>query len=198
MLLIGVCLFAFQTAFAVFTGSLSLLSDTAHVGGDSFALLLVVLAEFTAHRIDKLNGESLGNTYHNVELLATAFNGLILIVAGIALSIEASSRFSDPPTVSSIILIPGVAGLLVNLYMFRMLHDESGHLSVQSATAHVVFDSLASFGVIVAGFLILASGEKLIDPIISFFIIFLIVMWGIRLVAKSLLTFSLQNHKKAL
>ena len=198
VLAIAICLFVFQLIFALLTGSLSLLSDTAHVGGDTFAMLILIVAQVTAHRIDKLNGEMEGNNYHNVELLATAVNGLILITAGIYLSFEAISRLDNPPDVSGIILVPGIIGIAVNLLMFWMLSGKSHHMTVQSAAAHVMVDSIASAGVIIAGLLIITTGESLVDPVVSFFIISAIVLWGMRLISLPILAFNSQNHESAI
>lgn len=198
VLVIAICLFVFQLIFALLTGSLSLLSDTVHVGGDTFALLILISAQVLAHRIDKLHGGVEGNNYHNVELLATAVNGLILISAGIYLFFEAISRLDNPPDVSGIILVPGIIGIAVNLLMFWMLRGESHHITVQSAQVHVIFDSIASAGVIIAGLLIITTGERLVDPVVSFIIISAIVLWGMRLISLPILAFNSQNHESAI
>ena len=193
VLRIGIGLFTFQMVFAILTGSLSLLSDTAHVGGDILAITLVFLAQEIAARIDESTGEVRVEHYHNVELGATAVNGLILLIVAYVLFREAVDRLSDPPQVSSAILVPGIVGFLVNLLMLRMLKEKREHLTVQSAAAHITFDLLASVGVITAGFLILATGERLVDPVISLLIIVLIVIWGTRLIVGSYLILIRQN-----
>ena len=185
VLRIGVGLFTFQMVFAILTGSISLLSDTVHVGADILAVTLLFLAQKIAAWIDESTDEVRVEDYHNVELGAAAVNGLILLIIAFALFREAVNRLSDPPPVSSAILVPGIVGFLINLLMLKALKEEREHLTVQSAATHITFDLLASVGVIAAGFLILATGERLVDPVISFFIIVLIVIWGIRLIVRS-------------
>lgn len=196
VLLISICLFAFQLIFSMATGSISLLSDTAHVGGDMLAIVIVILAQVLAGFLDKLRGGIEDHRYHNVELVATGINGAILWVAAVVLSLEVASRLSDPPNISGIILIAGIIGILVNLLMLRLLWREREHLTVWSLVIHVLFDFLASFGVIVAGVLILVTGEKLIDPAVSIFIISSIVIWGFVLIWRAVCTYRLQNHAK--
>ncbi|MDP2720681.1 MAG: cation diffusion facilitator family transporter [bacterium] len=189
VLVIGICLFVFQIVFAILTGSISLLSDTAHIGGDISAIVLLFLAQIIANWVDKSTGKVREEHYHNVELAVTAVNGLILLIIAYALLREAIDRFSEPPQVSSVILVPGIVGFVVNSLMFRMLHRGRKHLAVQSAAVHVAFDLLASGGVILAGLLIFVTGERLVDPIISAVIIGLIFIWGIWLIAISYVIF---------
>ncbi|OGY25125.1 MAG: hypothetical protein A2Z11_01355 [Candidatus Woykebacteria bacterium RBG_16_43_9] len=195
VLLIGGCLFTFQLVLSAMTRSISLFSDTAHVGGDLLAIFVVIGTQIVAGFSDRTRGSIVqDDKYHGIELAAVAANGLILLSVASILSLEATSRLSDPPNISGIILIPGLLGLAVNLWMLTLLWEEREHLTVQSALAHVSFDSLASIGVIVAGISIYATGERLIDPVVSFFIIFLIVIWGFGLIWRAARTYRFQNH----
>ena len=196
VLRIIICLFAFQLIFSIATGSISLLSDTAHVGGDMSAIVIVIFAQILAGFLDKLRGGAEDYRYHNVELIAIGINGAILWVIAIALSLEVASRLSDPPDISGIILIAGIIGISVNVLVLKILWGERKHLAVWSIEIHVLFDFLASIGVIVAGVLILVTGEKLIDPAVSVFIISLIVIWGFVLIWRAVCTYRLQNHAK--
>lgn len=142
--------------------------------------MLVVGSQWTAQRSHK-RGYTLTENYHRVELFATKTNGILLVVSGLFLFTVAIGRLFNPPEVSGVILIPGIAGLAVNLFMVWLLLGDSQHLTVQSAIIHISLDSLASVGVIVAGGLILITGARLIDPIVSFFIIALMIFWGLYL-----------------
>ena len=192
--LITICLIIFQIVFASLTNSMSLWSDTAHVGSDLIAIALVLAAQWAAHRSHR-RGTDHPEEYHAVEIGATVANGALLILAGGVLVSQAVGRLSSPPQVSGIILIPGAIGLIVNLYVVFRLRKERQHITVQSAIAHVSLDSLASVGVIVAGLLIITTGVKLIDPIISILIIGLIVSWGTRLIWLAATTQVRQNNK---
>jgi len=179
--IITLCLWIFQIVFATITGSISLWSDTVHVFSDLIAIGLVVGSQRLAqrsHRKEYTHTED----YHRVELYATMINGILLVAGGLILFTVATGRLFNPPEVSALILIPGIVGLTVNLSMVWLLLGDRQHLTVKSAIAHVSLDSLASVGVIVAGVLIFAIGAKLIDPIVSFFIIALMVFWGVRLI----------------
>lgn len=174
------CLVVFQIVFAVVTGSLSLWSDTTHVASDLIAIGVVTVSQWVAQRSHG-KGYAPIEEYHRVEIYATMTNGILLVVGGLFLFTVAIGRLFNPPEVSGIILIPGVVGLVVNLFMIWLFLGDSQHLTVQSAIAHISIDCLASVGVIVAGGLIIITGARLIDPIVSFFIIALMVFWGIHL-----------------
>lgn len=179
--LVTLALVVFQIVFAVFTRSLSLWADTAHVGSDLIAMGIVIVTQFTAHQSHKCGCDNQAD-YHTIELEATAANGIILILVGGVLLSQAIGRLMDPSRVSGIILVAGIIGLMVNLITLLLLSGEREHLTVQSAIAHVAFDFLASMGVIVAGVAITLTGAKLIDPIISLFITGFIVSWGVRII----------------
>ena len=191
--LITIGLIVFQIVFAYLTGSISLWSDTAHVGSDLIAMAIVLGSQWVANRSHRRGNDHPGE-YHAVEIGATAANGVLLILAGGILVSQAVGRLSDPPHVSGIILVPGAIGLVVNLGIIFLLIEQRQHLTVQSAIAHVSFDSLASVGVIIAGLLIITTGAKLIDPIVSLFIIVLIVSWGARLIWLAVATQVRQNN----
>ena len=192
--LITICLIIFQIVFASLTSSMSLWSDTAHVGSDLIAIGIVLAAQWAAHKSHS-RGNDHPEEYHAVEIGATVVNGALLILAGGVLVSQVVGRLSNPPHVSGVILIPGAIGLIVNLYVVFRLRKERQHITMQSVIAHVSLDSLASVGVIVAGLLIITTGVKLIDPIISILIIGLIVSWGTRLIWLAATTQVRQNNK---
>ncbi|MCH7541452.1 cation transporter, partial [Patescibacteria group bacterium] len=119
-LIVGICLFAGQLVVSILTGSIALLSDTFHVLGDTLAILVVGGSQLMAIIAHRFGGHEDEEDYHNVELAATAFNGLLLIGIGIWLFYLAMGRLTDPPEVSSVNWIPGLIGLTVNLSMVAL------------------------------------------------------------------------------
>lgn len=146
--------------------SLALLSDAAHMFTDSAALAIALAAVKIGQRPpDDLR--TFG--YRRFEILAAAFNALLLFaVAGYVLY-EGVSRFFDPKPVESIgMLAVATLGLIVNLISMRVLaggKDDS--LNVKGAYLEVWADMLGSLGVIAAAIAIYLTGYNWIDPIVA-------------------------------
>lgn len=176
------------------TGSLALLSDSAHVFLDVFALAL----SFGAVRLSsRPANDRYTFGYHRLEVLAALANGVtLIIVAGVILK-EAVQRWLHPEPIKSMeMLVIAVAGLVANVVVAWMLrgdthrHGPATHkhedLNMHSAFLHVVGDALSSVGVILAAGLIYLSGQTWFDPLISVLIGLLILLGSGRLVRRTL------------
>lgn len=186
----------------LWTGSLALLSDAAHVFMDVFALIL----SFVALRLSSLPADDRHTFgYHRLEVLAALVNGLTLVFISFEIFHEAWIRWQDPQPVKSVeLMIIAVIGLAANLYVAFVLgghshshdnepdHGEEGHthkqedLNVKSAYLHVLGDALASIGVIVAAGVIWLTGWTWVDPLASVLIGVLILLSSWRLLKSSL------------
>lgn len=146
--------------------SLALLSDAAHMFTDAAALAIALAAIRIGQRpADKRRTYG----YRRFEILAAAFNAVLLfLVAGFVLY-EGVQRFFAPPEVQSLgMLLVASAGLLVNLVAMRVLaggKDDS--LNVKGAYLEVWADMLGSVGVIGAALLIWGTGWNWVDPLVA-------------------------------
>ena len=117
-----------EIAGGLWTGSLALLSDLAHVFMDIFALGL----SYTALRLSALPADDRHTYgYHRLEVLAALANGLTLAVISIGIFWESYQRWMNPVAVKSIeMLVIAVIGLIVNLGVAVVLrggeHDHDG------------------------------------------------------------------------
>jgi cobalt-zinc-cadmium efflux system protein len=149
------------------TGSLALLADAGHMLSDSGSLALALLAITLAQRPATLK-RSFG--LQRAEVLAALVNGLTLVAISIWIFYEAYQRLSEPPEVLGGLML-GVAslGLLVNVAGVLILSRGRGgdSLNVAAALRHVVADLLGSVGAIVAALLILLTGWRYADPLVS-------------------------------
>nr|WP_315456995.1 cation diffusion facilitator family transporter [uncultured Sphingorhabdus sp.] len=146
--------------------SLALLSDAAHMFTDSAALAIALAAVKIGQRPPD-DKRTFG--YRRFEILAAAFNAILLFaVAGYVL-IEGIGRFFDPKPVESVgMLTVATIGLVVNLISMRILaggKDDS--LNVKGAYLEVWADMLGSLGVIAAAVAIYLTGYNWIDPIVA-------------------------------
>jgi len=187
-------IFLLQVIGGLWTGSLALLSDSAHVFTDLFALGL----SFAALRLSGLppnDRHSYG--YHRLEVLAALVNGLSLVIIAAGISREAYHRFVAPEAVRSLEMM-GIAavGLVVNLWVALVLggHKHEGEeglhfhqdLNLRSAFLHVVGDAVSSVGVILAAIIITFTGWLWVDPLVSVLIAALILVSAYRLIRSSL------------
>ena len=148
------------------TGSLALLADAGHMLSDTFSLGLALFAVWLAGRPATPN-RSFG--YKRAEILAALFNGATLVAISVWIFIEAYRRFFEPPEIlGGWMLAVAALGLVVNLAGAAILSRSGGEsLNIQGALRHLLADVLGSVGAIAAALVILTTGWRYADPIIS-------------------------------
>src|SRR3546814_934594 len=146
--------------------SLALLSDAAHMFTDA-AALGIALAAIKVGQRPADDQRTFG--YRRFEILAAAFNALLLFaVAGYVLW-EGVARFFAPTEVESIgMLVVAAIGLIVNLISMRLLSaGKDKSLNVKGAYLEVWADMLGSLGVIAGAGLIMLTGWQWVDPVVA-------------------------------
>ncbi len=164
--------------------SLALLADAGHMVTDAGALGLSLFALWIARRPPTAE-KSFG--YYRLEILAALFNGALLIGVTVWIVVAALGRLHQPLEIrSGLMLAVAVLGLAANVVAVVMLHrarDEN--LNTRAAYLHILGDTLGSIGTIVAAGIILATGWRPADPLISIVIAALILVSAVRLVGES-------------
>lgn len=163
--LTGIFLVA-EVVGGIVLNSLALLSDAAHMFTD-VAALAIALAAIRIARRPADDKRTFG--YHRFEILAAAFNALLLFgVAGYIL-FEAWQRWSNPaPVESGGMLVVATLGLVVNLVSMRLLGaGKDSSLNVKGAYLEVWSDLLGSVGVIVAALVIRFTGWLWVDSVVA-------------------------------
>lgn len=146
--------------------SLALLSDAAHMFTDSAALAIALAAVKIGQRPAD-DSRTFG--HRRFEILAAAFNALLLFaVAGYVLY-EGILRFFEPEEVGSTgMLVVATFGLVINLISMRILAGgKETSLNVKSAYLEVWADMLGSIGVIAGALAIKLTGWQWVDPIVA-------------------------------
>ena len=160
--------------------SASLLSDAANNSGDAFILgtSLLVLSSSTIvkNRLALLKG-----------IIMTAFG--LWAFYHVYLGIIGESQLSG-----GIISIVGVISLIGNTGVALMMHRHH-HKDINFKSAFICCrnDAIASFGIILAGILVMFTGSFLPDVIIGCIIAFIVCAGGIKVIK-----LSLQNLKSLL
>jgi cobalt-zinc-cadmium efflux system protein len=181
----------------IWSGSLALLSDAAHVFADIFALGLSYFALRLATRPPD-DRHSYG--WQRAEVIAAFINGASLVVIAIAIWVEAVKRWQSPVEIKSLeMMVIAIIGLVVNAAVAFILgrhdHEHPGkgtrepttrNLNVHSAFLHVIGDLISSIGVIIAALLIRLTSAQWLDPLISILIGGIILVSAYRVLRRSL------------
>lgn len=150
----------------LWTGSLALLADAAHMltdaGGLALALVAIRFAEKPATP-QRTYG------YVRMEILSALANAVVLLLLTVYILYEAYDRFLEPPPIlGGPMLAVAVVGLIVNLISMKLLAGGSSEsLNVKGAYFEVLSDMLGSLGVIIAAVIVMATGWTLADPIVG-------------------------------
>ncbi|TWO68003.1 cation transporter [Caenimonas sedimenti] len=155
-----------EVVAGVITNSLALISDAAHMLTDSAALAIALAAVRVAKRPADA-ARTYG--YHRFEILAAAFNALMLFGVAIYILVEAYGRFKTPSDVQTgTMMVVAIAGLIVNLISMKLLRaGKDSSLNVKGAYLEVWSDMLGSLGVIGGAVLMRFTGWTWVDPLIA-------------------------------
>jgi len=179
-LLATAAVFVVELLGGIRSGSLALLSDSAHVAMDVVALGIALAAAVQARR-PATQRQTYG--FARYEILAALANGALLTAVTVLIAIEAVKRFMHPELPAAA-LMAGVAaiGLVVNAAVgITLARGARGNLNVRAALMHVFGDVLGGFAVIVGGIAIAVTGAAWIDPLLSLLVAAIIVVGVLRI-----------------
>lgn len=146
--------------------SLALLSDAAHMMTDVAALAIALMAIRLGR---KAPDEKRTFGYRRFEILAAAFNAVLLFAVAIYVFVEAIKRFNEPQEIQSWgMLIVATIGLGVNLVSMRLLTaGKDASFNVKGAYLEVWADMIGSVGVILGALAIRFTGWTWVDPVVA-------------------------------
>ena len=158
----------------LFTGSLALLADAAHMLTDVGGLGLALFAIWIAHR-PPTPAKTYG--YYRAEILAALVNALLLLVVAAGILAEAWQRLRSPSELlAGPMAVVAAVALAVNLLSAALLHGGAGQsLNVRAAYLEVLSDALSSLATLLAAGVVLVTGWTAADPIAGVLIAVLIV-----------------------
>ncbi len=184
VLLITLGIFVAELVGAFLSNSLVLLADAGHMLADVGGIALALFAIWVASRPPS-DTRTFG--YQRAEIVAAAFNALILLGLSAFIIISGVMRFMEPPQVESGIMVAfGILALIGNgcaLLLLRAGQKES--LNVHGAFLEVLSDMLGAGAVIVAAVVIIFTGWLEADAVASLLIGLLIIPRTLRLLRES-------------
>jgi len=169
-----------ELAFGYAANSLALISDAVHNFSDVISLLLAWAALWLARK-QPTQQHTYG--YRRASILAALVNAGLLLIAVGGIAVEAINRIQEPAAVAGwTVVLVAALGILVNggtaLLFMRGRH---GDLNIRGAYLHMAADAAVSFGVVVAAFVIMATGWLWVDPAISLCVAAVVLAsgWGL-------------------
>lgn len=164
--------FVVEAVAGIWTNSLALLSDAAHMLTDVIGIGMALAAIQLASRFERRRDEARSrHTFglYRLEILAAFVNALLLFGVAFWVLIEAARRLTDGPEVlGTPMLVVAALGLLANIVAFLLLRAGSKEsLNVEGAYLEVLADTVGSVGVIVAAVLLQLFGWAWVDPVIG-------------------------------
>lgn len=165
------------------SGSLALISDAGHMVTDCAALLIAALAGWIARP-----GPSPKHSYGfgRAQLVAALVNGLFMLAVVTAIIVQAVSRFANPIAVQGeAVTVVASLGLLLNIFVARMLSHGGRDLNLRAALLHVMGDLLGSVATLFSGIVVWATVWFAVDPALSLLIALLIAYSSLKLVREA-------------
>ena len=165
-----------ETVYGFIAGSMALVADAGHNLSDVLGLVVAWGGATMARR-----SPSRRFTYglKKASILAALANALFLLIAIGAIVAEAVRRLFDPQPVEgmTVIVVAGI-GILVNgATALLFARGRADDINIRGAYLHMAADAAVSAAVVVAGLLILATGQLWVDPAMSLAVA-AIIFWG--------------------
>ena len=186
---VGVALttIALKTGAWWLTGSVGLLSDAleslVNLAGAIFALMMVTVA---AQPPDE--GHPYG--HHKAEYFSSGFEGVLILVAAIAIIVAAGFRFASPQPLEQLgigLSLSVISSVMNGALAFAMLRKAREHrsMALEGDARHLFTDVWTSAGVVVGLLAVQATGWLWLDPLLAVLVAANIAREGVMLVWRS-------------
>ena len=159
--------FVVELVFGILSGSLALISDAGHMAADVVALGAALVATKIASRPDTTGRRTYGS--YRAEVFASGFSVLLMLGVSVYVVVEALGRMGETVEVQTgTMMVVGAIGLGINVVsIFLLRAGASESLNVRGAYLEVVADAAGSVGVIVAGLLVVLTGDGWWDTVVA-------------------------------
>jgi cation diffusion facilitator family transporter len=169
------------------TGSIAIVTEAVH---SSIDLLASFVAFFSIRKADEPADDSHMYGHEKVENLASALEGILILVGAGIIIFESVRRLGHSRDVESLgfgivaIAVSMVVNLAVSTHLSREARATDSP-ALEGDAAHLRTDTFTSGGVLAALALVAITGEQSIDPITALVVASIIVWSGIRIVSRS-------------
>lgn len=167
---------AIEVIGGILSGSIALLSDAGHMFTHIFALGISAFAVKLAQK---------GPCHHRTfgllraEVLAAYTNAIALFGVVGFIIYESVMRLLNPVEIrTGDMLIVASIGLVVNILSIVLLAGHNKNISVRSAVAHMLADTLSSVVIVIGALIIARTSWTWLDPFLSAGIALVILRWA--------------------
>jgi cobalt-zinc-cadmium efflux system protein len=175
---------AIETVYGFIANSMSLLADAGHNLSDVLGLFVAWAGAIMARR-----APSPRFTYglKKAPILAALANSLFLLIAVGAIAAEAIRRLFHPSTTAGeTVMVVAAVGIGVNAVTAWLFARGSQHdINIRGAYLHMAADAAVSAAVVFAGLVILWTGQRWVDPVMSLAVAVVILWSSIGLLKES-------------
>jgi cobalt-zinc-cadmium efflux system protein len=173
---LNIAIVMIELIFGFLGNSMALIADGGHNMSDVLGLVVGWAGAVMAKR-----SPSPRFTYglKKASILAALINGLFLLVAVGAIAAEAIDRLlrPSPAKASTMIWVASIA-ILVNVATALLFaRGRERDINVRAAFQHMAADAAVSAAVVVAGLIILWTGQQWVDPVMSLAVAG-VILWG--------------------
>jgi len=169
------------------TGSVALLSDalegTVNLTG---AMVMLVVLGVAALPPDEEHAYG----YTKVEYFASGFEGMLILIAAIAIAVTAIERLFTPRPLEQVNMGLAISALasIINYTVARQLFKAGGEhrsIALEADAQHLMTDVWTSAGVIVGVAAAAFTGWQILDPLVALAVAAHIVWTGVELMRRS-------------
>ena len=173
-----------ELVVGLLSGSLALISDSAHMLTDAAAIALALVAIRLAAR-----PASGGYTYglKRAEILSAQANGITLLLLAAWFCYEGVRRLiTAPPVEGGPVLVTALVGIVVNIAAaWSVSKANRTSLNVEGAFQHILNDLFAFIATAVAGLIVLTTGFVRADAVAALVVAALMIKAGWALLRES-------------
>lgn len=185
---LSVVLFALKFVAYFMTHSLSVLSDALE---SIVNVLAGAIGLYSLYVANKPKDKDHPYGHGKAEFISAAFEGSLIITAGLIILYESIDAFIHPKTLHSldngigILIATAVLNLIVGWFA-KVNGEKNKSLALVSSGQHLIIDSLTTFAVAIGVGLVLLTNYNGIDTIIACIMSFWIMYNGYKIIRESL------------
>ncbi|MDF1882265.1 cation transporter [Sulfurimonas sp. MAG313] len=184
-ILLNIIFVLVEVYYGVLADSIALIADAWHNLSDVISLLLAWGASYLATK-----AATTTRTYglKRVTILASLLSSILLLFALGGIAWEAIERFSNPKEVEGtlVMLVAGIGVIINTATALLFVKGQKDDLNLRAAYLHMAADAGVSLGVLIAGGAIYLTGYLWLDPLISLFIVFIVLVSTWKLLKDSI------------
>jgi cobalt-zinc-cadmium efflux system protein len=182
-ILINIIFISLEVFFGIFSNSMALIADAGHNLSDVLSLLFSWIAIKLSQRKPTIK---FTYGFRRSTILIAILNTILLLAAVVIITFKTIERLHNQLEINSAgVIIVASIGIVVNGFTAWLFMKNRHDLNLRSAFIHFVADAIVSLGVVIGGIIMLLTGIKWIDSLVSFSIIAVILYSSYNLLINS-------------